>query len=274
MQALSLPEAEYNDLSPKGSVDANIRDFIDEINNNDGCVTTSSCSGRLVVFAEGLKGTGLQQDGSEDQENNKGMGGRWLLVSHDPVAVPEEHLSTFLSLTTAPHRAYETSSSSLLATSRRLIHLKFEPFILHLLAASLNLAQSILRCAQQAGFRESGIAGINDAGVAVAVRTHGLGISSVVGHVDEQGRDVALVDEAHLALLLEVANKRFQANHERIQRFREGMKKSFESTGETKAERAERKRSEGLRKQKEIADRHTKQRQDEVPLESSSIDPD
>lgn len=55
---LALPDDEYTDLSPKGTVDAGIRDLIDEINALDGLVTTSSCAGRVSVFLEGRRGGG------------------------------------------------------------------------------------------------------------------------------------------------------------------------------------------------------------------------
>jgi tRNA wybutosine-synthesizing protein 3 len=54
---LSVPDAEYTDLSPKGSVDEGIRDLIRDINALDGLVTTSSCAGRVSIFVEGSKKT-------------------------------------------------------------------------------------------------------------------------------------------------------------------------------------------------------------------------
>lgn len=54
---LAVPDGEYTDLSPKGSVDEGIRDLIKEINALDGLVTTSSCAGRVSVFVEGHKST-------------------------------------------------------------------------------------------------------------------------------------------------------------------------------------------------------------------------
>ncbi|KAK8005179.1 tRNA wybutosine-synthesizing protein [Apiospora arundinis] len=47
---LAVPDDEYTDASPKGTVDAGIRDLIDELNGLDGFVTTSSCGGGLVHF--------------------------------------------------------------------------------------------------------------------------------------------------------------------------------------------------------------------------------
>lgn len=52
---LALPDEEYADLSPKGTVDAGIRELIGEINAREGLVTTSSCAGRVSVFLEGRR---------------------------------------------------------------------------------------------------------------------------------------------------------------------------------------------------------------------------
>lgn len=91
ISSLSTPDEDYTDLSPKGSVDAGIRSLIDQINNIDGVVTTSSCAGRISVFLEGVKKDALQGHDPNEQTTvpgGKGMGGKWLFVSHDPVDVP------------------------------------------------------------------------------------------------------------------------------------------------------------------------------------------
>lgn len=123
LSQLARPEGEYTDLSPKGTVDAGIRDLIDEVNGCEGFVTTSSCAGRVSVFLEGKRRDQQQEqqqqrgkagEGQEEEEQQqlgneggggggddvgdgdlrtptvagvggKGGGGRWLFVSHDPV---------------------------------------------------------------------------------------------------------------------------------------------------------------------------------------------
>lgn len=102
---LSVPDAEYTDLSPKGSVDEDIRDLIRDINALPGLVTTSSCAGRISVFLEGRGKKQQQQqqqkrpyeDGEEKEQQQQrqfvpsgGKGaGRWLYVSHEPLERPE-----------------------------------------------------------------------------------------------------------------------------------------------------------------------------------------
>lgn len=126
---LAVPDEEYTDLSPKGSVDANIVPLIRDINELPGLVTTSSCAGRISVFLEGPQQTpqvaagapgdnvgpetGAGTDGSSspgEVEGEEGIhhgqsererqgqfvptggkgSGKWLFVSHDPVSVGDE----------------------------------------------------------------------------------------------------------------------------------------------------------------------------------------
>jgi len=89
LSALATPSDTYTDLSPKGSVDAGIKSLIDHINTLDGIVTTSSCAGRISVFLEGAK---MNCGGARQAAvpGGKGMGGRWLFVSHDAVEMPRK----------------------------------------------------------------------------------------------------------------------------------------------------------------------------------------
>lgn len=143
LQALSVPEAEYDDLSPKGSIDVGILDLISEINALEGCVTTSSCAGRISVFLEGHKrkdGEGVdgereneQAEGTRAGVGGKGGGGRWLFVSHDPVeGLMEERWMEGLGMSEGYEEKLEVG------TGARLVHFKFEPMvsILFLLTAS------------------------------------------------------------------------------------------------------------------------------------------
>ena len=123
LSQLAVPDAEYSDASPKGSVDEGIRDLIAEINAVDGLVTTSSCAGRVSVFVEGRKTAEEGGDGQVAGVGGKGAGGAWLLVSHDPVPDSDDWISS-LELT-APAR--EKTRGSL--ADRRLIHFKFEPMV-------------------------------------------------------------------------------------------------------------------------------------------------
>lgn len=265
-----LSEPDYDDASPKGSVDAEIRDFIEEINSIESLVTTSSCSGRISVFLEGQKAVAKSvgevntNDTEERQEyasqGGKGGGGRWLYVSHQPLSASDDHknATSLMSL----FKMQTTESQLLSSTTGRFVHLKFEPMILHILIATLPEAQKVLAAAQQAGFRESGISSVQGEGgpVIVAVRTTGLAFDNIVGILDEQTEKdtiAALVDEQYLQILVEMINDKFSVNVERTQRFRklllDAFNKEVKDDGWENADvRRRRKREEGLRRREEL----------------------
>lgn len=153
LSKLAVPTDEYDDLSPKGSVDEGIRELIDEINSLEGCVTTSSCAGRVSVFLEGRKssddevvsqaqeGLGIQGNDVPDARaektagfGGKGGGGKWLYVSHD--AIDDEALSTREAEGTLCEllgMKIDADAACTLVESRkrdlRHIHFKFEPMV-------------------------------------------------------------------------------------------------------------------------------------------------
>jgi tRNA wybutosine-synthesizing protein 3 len=225
LDSLHPPDQDYTDKSPKGSIDAEIKDLIDEINAFPGLITTSSCAGRVSVFLEGLKtspveryGTGNGDDDGEQQQQQdeasqtkarsipvpggKGFGGRWLFVSHEPLG--DSHLqsqaktwSEVFHLSTSPYERSSTGTTPISGIPR-LIKFAFEPLILHVLCADLKHAAPLLAAAVNAGFRESGVQSLKvlDAGdkgggegVMVGIRTAGLGIESLIGVLDGAGKD-------------------------------------------------------------------------------------
>ena len=143
LASLSTPESTYTDLSPKGSVDAAIKPLIDRINALEGVVTTSSCAGRVSVFLEGRKqsrGHGDRGDvkinkGSEQAAvpGGKGMGGKWLFVSHEPVELSKksewkETLPDILGLGSVGSQN-ETLALGVEVDEMRLVKFQFEPMV-------------------------------------------------------------------------------------------------------------------------------------------------
>ncbi|TVY15014.1 tRNA wybutosine-synthesizing protein 3, partial [Lachnellula arida] len=251
---LALPASQYDDLSPKGSIDEGIRDLIAEINGIPGCVTTSSCAGRVSVFLEGRKdlsslsavgekngnGSGSEGEGNDDDGGErgtkagvggKGGGGRWLFVSHDPVSVETGlDLAGYLGMERRGGKEDELGMGmGKEAREVRFVHFKFEPMILHILTSSPQQAQTVLSAALQAGFRESGALNLVGAGAGVGaseqatpmvgIRSMGLALESIVGY-EEGGSGVCMIPEGQLGLLLRVGNERFVENGRRIARFR------------------------------------------------------
>lgn len=94
LQDLSVPDSQYSDRSPKGTVDEGIRELINEINSYEGLVTTSSCAGRISVFEEGngMRSGVWSGEGKAARSGAPGGkgGGKFLFVSHEPVEVLED----------------------------------------------------------------------------------------------------------------------------------------------------------------------------------------
>ncbi|KAK7189299.1 hypothetical protein DPSP01_003420 [Paraphaeosphaeria sporulosa] len=266
LEQLTVPDEEYQDLSPKGSVDAPIRALIGDLNVLEGLVTTSSCSGRISVFLEGRKADPTEatpQDESHAGPGGKGGGGQWLYISHDPIAIPLDESSDYMQ-TFGLVKGESGAGSFNLAC--RYIHLKFEPMILHILTASLEDCQRVLTAALSAGFRESGAMSLapsrsGELNPMVAVRSTGYSFDSIIGYHDSSGQNIALVDGNYLRTLVHVANERFQINTERIARFRVALLQQYQqnerhrgaiSEWEDAGARKARKRAEGLARQQAL----------------------
>ena len=143
---LSIPDDQYTDASPKGSVDSGIRDLITLINGLEGVVTTSSCAGRISVFLEGKKSKAssddIGMDGTDGPLSNaqsavpggKGLGGHWLFVSHDPVQVDLGlTVEAILGVSGQEMQSYDYQLNS---SRCRLIKFAFEPMVSLLLLRS------------------------------------------------------------------------------------------------------------------------------------------
>ncbi|PYI03018.1 hypothetical protein BO78DRAFT_422050 [Aspergillus sclerotiicarbonarius CBS 121057] len=243
---LSIPDAEYTDLSPKGSVDEGIRVLINDINTLPGLVTTSSCAGRISVFLEGRK---KQHQVLSDEQQRQfvpsgGKGaGKWLYVSHEPLkedgktqVKERQRLHEKFGMIPGDGRPPGLNKNG---QAPRLVRFSFEPMILHIMTATLHHAHPVLSAASTSGFRESGLQSLrcleaddNDGpSPIVAVRSAGLSLESVIGYCEESDDDNddqepvihSLVTEEFLEMLVAISNERFSVNSERKERFRANL---------------------------------------------------
>ena len=76
---LQCLKSDEPDLSPKGAPDAEILELLALINSHNDFVSTSSCSGRAVVF--------LDSDKTANDDDSKG---RWLMNRHSPLEEPSD----------------------------------------------------------------------------------------------------------------------------------------------------------------------------------------
>lgn len=138
--------------------------------------------------------------------------------------------------------------------------------ILHVMTASLHHAKPFLSAAINSGFRESGVQSLKnlndpDSCPMVAVRTAGLGLEAIIASISSIEDDgpphfQPLVAKDYVTILLRLANERFGANMQRIERFRTFLRKSLaletekvrdDNQWESPEARRERKRDQGLK---------------------------
>lgn len=140
--------SQKEDFSRKGSIDAPIVDLINKVNRFDEYCTTSSCSGRIVIFAQPspefcdtrqheLNGDAV--DSATEQVLNykaKKRGCNWLHVTHDLIL--RGTVQDIIDL------VQRNCDEILNQQEKQMIVLKFEPFILHVRAATIEGAKSLM----------------------------------------------------------------------------------------------------------------------------------
>ncbi|MBW0522399.1 hypothetical protein O181_062114 [Austropuccinia psidii MF-1] len=261
---------ELKDKSPKGSIDEPIRPFLTLINAQPDWVTTSTCSGRLVSY---LPGTAADQNNPDQYEglapasatrasvNGKG-GGSWLFVSHSTLTA--EQLGNPVKTLFGNHQVVTSPSSFEFwrqNPTASVVHIVYQPPVLHLLAKSVAVAIPLLTAAIGAGFRNSGLTIGHRGRVILAIRasTGGLDVpiallkSKPAGLCRPQSMLELLVGIDYLHELLVEGNRLMAKNEEKLQRLFSSLKTTLEQSSskftshwETAEERRKRMKAEGL----------------------------
>lgn len=230
------------DASPKGSIDELCLPIMDTINGHDDMVTTSSCSGRVSVFLEGHK---LKED--HVKVGAKGDGGRWLYVTHDK--------DTLNGWYRQPIFHYNHVDASTLDEKVRYVLFKFEPLILHVKCRDFDTASALYTTAMNCGFRESGINVHNIVAIKISMK-----LDIPIGYLDEATDKVVLfVDENYLEIVTQGSLTRFRENERKLLQLHDAITALVQSGSnkqskdrETFEERRERKKREGLERQKQV----------------------
>ncbi|KAG0165334.1 hypothetical protein DFQ28_008935 [Apophysomyces sp. BC1034] len=264
----SLVEAldpERKDKSPKGFVDAPILDLIHIINAHPHYYTTSSCSGRIAIYREG----------TEDDAEKTSKGGVWLFVTHDPVKISdstEDGQIIQLLFGSESDRVVFDSDCPTNMLQHQLIYFKFEPLILHVEASSQDTSMRLTSLAYQAGYQNSGMTPSRSRHMLAIRSTHKL--DTPIAYVDPETNKIhCLVKPAYLRLLVEMSNEKFKQNMDRMKAFESMMQAEVDHTmaktcEETKEERRERKKREGIARQQAMTPSEKK----EQGLEGDLID--
>ncbi|XP_023340059.1 tRNA wybutosine-synthesizing protein 3 homolog [Eurytemora carolleeae] len=240
------------DLSRKGSIDDPIVDIIKHLNNHQDFFSLSSCSGRIVVFAEG--------DRTDNKEELKIIDNKELKTSDKDI--DEDKLSIVKSGCDWIHVSHTLVNPAEIIPKIKerfgqsgCVVIKFEPFILHVQCRDINAAKLVHLTAVESGFRNSGIT-VGRAGKFVsAVRsTHGLEVPVTT----EEGE--LLVSEQYIQFILNKANSKLKENFSRIEKF-------YEKLGEFLSEEKKgtgKQRKKDLRKEERIAKDRKKVEEKEI----------
>lgn len=188
--AIGDDDARAVDRSRAGRVDARCERLVLDAFASRDFYTTSSCSGRVSVFAD--------RDGEDAAEERKG--GTWAYVSH------ERAMWEDVARAVDAHGGGKDGRGTTLT-------LRFEPFILAVEARDLARGAAFVRCARECGYRESGITACEKR-VICSVRCQLRMEAPVV--VDGE----RVVTNEGIETLVRIANEKFDVNAARMERFR------------------------------------------------------
>ena len=131
LQQLTAPNAPDTNHSSKNSVDVGIRSLVDEINKIDTLATTSSCSGRVVVYLEGRSSSSPHSNLDNDMGISglaiaaEGDSSQSLFVSHDPLPLSGKRpVAPMLGLSDHTNLGVPSSIEGV-----RWVRCKFEPMV-------------------------------------------------------------------------------------------------------------------------------------------------
>jgi tRNA wybutosine-synthesizing protein 3 len=166
------------DKSRKGDVDARISTLIDLMNEKKDYVTTSSCSGRIMLLGKSFE--------------TKKRDCKWLLSSHDPVTAEQMWDCIVENQTESP------------------LLFKIEAPIIHVQCRTLDAAKDLMKQAQEVGFKHSGIFVIKEERVMV----HILFPNSFEFPVADKE---LLVTQEFITYAVEMANKKLSLGHAKLE---------------------------------------------------------
>lgn len=140
------------DRSLAGKVDSRVAPLVHWVNTASTCVTTSSCSGRILLFHRG-------NVSGEGPTRKRGSFGRGKLAElHDPVDDVDEAIDSIFqpALQRFLNERQEEAARGVTVASE-LLHLQFRPLIIHVVTDRLEKAISVLEAARESGQNSSGI---------------------------------------------------------------------------------------------------------------------
>jgi tRNA wybutosine-synthesizing protein 3 len=161
------------DKSRKGNIDKEIISLVDVINSKPNYYTTSSCSGRILLYSPSIK--------------NKKYALKISFISHEPVSFDE------LKKCIKP---------------ADFLFFKMESFIIHVCCRTLKDAERLINIANDIGLRRCAIISLRKN----IVELVGLEMLEAPVIIDKK----LVIDNNYLNILVDIANKRLEKNHDKI----------------------------------------------------------
>merc|ERR1712071_106114 len=185
----TLSKMEQGDRSRAGGVDKPIQKMVSAINQHPLMFTTSSCSGRSIVF-------------STDDKSEKGKGHcTWHYTTHDTVCLKS---------------VIQAVDEKIL--DKQPFTIKFEPCILHIQVENLDLAREKLESARAVGYRNSGISmGVKNVNKKNKPTKISLAIRHTAG-LEVPFPDKSMVNAEYLEFLVNVCNEKMEENIRNIEK--------------------------------------------------------
>ncbi len=184
MQALA---SGLKDKSKKGFLDEEIKGLVTAINNHADYYTTSSCSGRILLYVV-----------TEERKKNETQ---WLFVSHNLVSLKDIE------------KTLDTIQNQKVFFRDQTVFFRFEPLILHIVCKTMDAANALLQLCNNAGLKHSGIISLQKR-IIVEIIGNDLLDAPIFFN-----RKMLLTTDG-LAFFVSEANKKMKKNVERIERLR------------------------------------------------------
>jgi tRNA wybutosine-synthesizing protein 3 len=188
---LALEKAFSNDKSKKGSIDIQILPVINLINKHPDYYTTSSCAGRIMLFKEGKTG---KKNESE-----------WLFMSHDPVK-KKDIIAQIDKLAKLPQET---------------VWFRMEAPILHICAKDMDCADSLLKIANDSGFRRSSILTFRKRIIIEIMIPERLDTPVI------ENKEI-LISKDYMNILVRHANLRLKKTRNKLKKFEKSFKLLFQ----------------------------------------------
>jgi tRNA wybutosine-synthesizing protein 3 len=171
------------DKSSIGSIDIHIKPLCDTINSKTNLYTTSSCAGRILLIK--LPDSGRKNDSE------------WVFVSHEEASA-------------------EKVRASLSQIPPEEVWFRYEPFILHVAARTLDDANNLLNLMHNLGIKRAGIIALGE-----KIVLEIIGNERIDTLVSKEGK--LLVSFDYMDILVRKANSKLRKNIDDIGRIAEAM---------------------------------------------------